>query len=66
MSQGIIHTAVGIGSVFSNLEIREVSDRDILSEQPTLADLILPGTGHAFSEEFSCLISAICANGERK
>jgi hypothetical protein len=66
MSHGIIHAATGIRSVFSNLEIRELSDRDVLSEQPTIADLILPGTGRSSSGDFTCLLSAICANGERE
>lgn len=26
------------------------------SELPTLADLVLPGTGHGFSDEFACLL----------
>ena len=50
--------------MFSNVEIRELSHRDTLSEQPTLADLILPGTGRSFSEEFKCLLSLLCAKGE--
>ena len=64
MSRGILHTAPEIGSLFSNVEIRELSHRDILSEQPTLADLILPGTGRSFSEEFTCLLRLLCAKGE--
>jgi hypothetical protein len=46
------------------MEMRELSYRDMPSEQPTLADLILPGTGHPFSEEFKCLLSVLCAKGE--
>ena len=64
MSRGILHTAPEIGSLFSNVEIRELSHHDMLSEQPTLADLILPGTGRSFSEEFTCLLSVLCAKGE--
>ena len=64
MSRGILHTAPELGGVFSNMEIRELSHRDMLSEQPTLADLILPGTGRSFSEEFTCLLSLLCAKGE--
>jgi hypothetical protein len=26
------------------------------SELPTLADLVLPGTGYKFSDEFACLL----------
>jgi hypothetical protein len=50
--------------VFSNVDIGELSHRDILSEQPTLSDLILPGTGRSFSEEFKCLLRLLCAKGE--
>jgi len=64
MSQGILHTAPETGSLFSKVEIRELSHRDMLSDQPTLADLILPGTGRSFSEEFTCLLSLLCAKGE--
>ena len=63
MSKGIITSLVS-GRVFLNREIRELSDCDNLSEQPTLADLILPGSGHSFSEEFSCMLSVLCTNGE--
>jgi hypothetical protein len=63
MSQGILHTAPETGGLFSKIEIRELSHRDMLSDQPTLADLILPGTGHSFSEEFACLLSLLCAKG---
>ena len=64
MSRGILHTSPEIGSMFSNVEIRELSHRDIVSEQPTLADLILPGTGRSFSEEFNCMLRILCARGE--
>lgn len=64
MSRGILQTAPEVSDVFSNMEIRELSHRDMLSEQPTLADLILPGTGRSFSEEFTCLLSLLCAKGE--
>ena len=64
MSRGILHTAPEVSGVFSNMEIRELSRRDMLSEQPTLADLILPGTGRSFSEEFSCLLRVLCGRGE--
>jgi hypothetical protein len=29
------------------------------SELPTLADLVLPGTGHKFSDEFACLLKML-------
>jgi hypothetical protein len=64
MSRGILHTAPETGSLFSKVEIREVFHRDILSDQPTLADLILPGTGRTFSEEFACLLGLLRGEGE--
>ena len=64
MSQGILHTAPEIGGVFSNVEVRELSHHDMLSEQPTLADLLLPGTGRSFSDEFTCMLRVLCARGE--
>ncbi len=64
MSQGILHAARGMGSLFSNLEIRGLSLRDKSSDEPTLADLILPGTGNSFSDEFACLLRLLCAKGE--
>ena len=63
MSQGILHTAPEMGGVFSNVEIRELSHCDMLSDQPTLADLILPGTGRSFSEDFTCILRVLCAKG---
>jgi hypothetical protein len=59
MSQGILHTAPEIGGVFSNVEVRELSHHDMLSEQPTLADLLLPGTGRSFSDEFTCMLRVL-------
>lgn len=63
MSRGILHSAPETGSLLSNVGIRELSHRELLSEQPTVADLILPGTGHSFAEEFACLLSVLCADG---
>jgi hypothetical protein len=33
---------------------------EIASEQPTVADLVLPGTGYNFSGEFACLLKVLC------
>ena len=30
------------------------------SELPTLADLVLPGTGQKFSDEFACMLRVLC------
>ena len=32
---------------------------EIASEQPTVADLVLPGTGYNFSDEFACLLNVL-------
>ena len=66
MSRGIIQTAITNNDVFLRLDVRELSqaERQASSEQPTLADLVLPGTGHKFSGEFACLLSVLSAEGE--
>ena len=49
----------------SELDAREFSqpDRQVGSELPTIADLVLPGTGHKFSDEFACLLNALITGG---
>jgi len=61
MSRGIIRAALRNKTAFSQLKPRELSQpqREVSSEQPTLADLVLPGTGHAFSDEFACLLNVL-------
>jgi hypothetical protein len=63
MSRGIIHAALENNEMFSRLDARELSplQREVSSEQPTLADLVLPGTGHTFSDEFACLLGVLSA-----
>jgi hypothetical protein len=58
MSRGIIQPAVESNQMSSRLDARELSPlrREMSSEQPTLADLVLPGSGHTFSDEFACLL----------
>jgi hypothetical protein len=62
MSRGIIQSALENNEMFSRLDARELStfQREV-SEQPTLADLVLPGTGHTFSDEFACLLRVLSA-----
>lgn len=49
---GIIQSAK-----YLKLNMREYSPTvNETSELPTLADLVLPGTGHSFSDEFACLL----------
>ena len=66
MSRGIIETAARNDNMFLRLDAREFYQNqfDVLSEQPTLADLVLPGSGHKFSDEFACLLSVLSTGGE--
>ena len=60
MSEGIIHK---VGRV-AKLENPARSEKHNASdEQPTVADLVLPGTGYKFSNEFACLLRVL--SGER-
>jgi hypothetical protein len=63
MNRGIIQAALENNEMFSRLDARELSplQREVSSEQPTLADLVLPGTGHTFSDEFACLLRILSA-----
>ena len=67
MSRGIIQSAIDKKSVIMGVELRDFSDCQIAfeSELPTLADLIVPGTGHSISAELECLLRGLIANGER-
>jgi hypothetical protein len=57
MSTGIFQSL----QKMAELEIRESSgvQSESSSEQPTLADLVLPGTGYNFSDEFACLLNVL-------
>lgn len=45
----------------ADLDIRESSGvpSQLSSEQPTVADLVLPGTGYNLCDEFACLLSVL-------
>lgn len=56
MSNGIIHTIRKAAEV----ETAEPFQRlNISDEQPTVADLVLPGTGYKFSDEFACFLRVL-------
>jgi hypothetical protein len=57
MSKGIIHKV----SKLAELEnpARVIERQNVLDEQPTVADLVLPGTGYNFSDEFACLLRVL-------
>ena len=60
MSKGIIHNI----SKVAELENPALAERHNFSdEQPTVADLVLPGTGYTFSDEFACVLRVL--GGER-
>jgi len=68
VSRGIIQNAIENKSVIMGVELRDFSDPEVKfeSEQPTVADLIVPGTGRSISSEFECLLRLLVANGERR
>jgi hypothetical protein len=57
MSTGIFQSLQEL----SDLETRKSSgvQSEFSSEQPTVADLVLPGTGYNFSDEFACLMNVL-------
>ena len=55
MSKGIIHSIE-----VAELESGRLAQRSSISaEQPTVADLVLPGTGYKFSDEFACFLRVL-------
>ena len=54
MSKGIIHKINKVAESEKWRQMQNVSD-----ELPTVADLVLPGTGHGFSDEFACLLRVL-------
>ena len=61
MSKGIIQSINEI----AELEKWKAFERmNISDEQPTIADLVLPGTGYKFSDEFACVLRVL--GGERE
>jgi hypothetical protein len=56
MSKGIIQDIRKAAEV-------EMSERlqrsNISDEQPTVADLVLPGTGYKYSDEFACFLRVL-------
>ena len=53
MNKGIIHNFRKVGELENPAwaERQNVSD-----EQPTVADLVLPGTGYKFCDEVACVL----------
>ena len=61
MSKGIIQS---INEVAKLEKWKPFQRLNISDEQPSLADLALPGTGYTFSDEFACLLRVL--GGERE
>ena len=60
MNKGIIHKI----SRVAELENPPLAERyNFSDEQPTVADLVLPGTGYKFSDECACVLRVL--GGER-
>ena len=57
MSAGILQNIQKL----AELEIQRYSavPSEFYSEHPTVEDLVLPGTGQTFSDEFACLLSVL-------
>ena len=60
MSKGIIHN---IRQAAEPENTARAERHDVSDEQPTLADLVLPGTGYKFSDEFGHVLRVL--SGER-
>ena len=66
MSGGIIQNAIKNGGSLGETKFRPISESDCWteSEQPTVADLVAPGTGHPISSEFERILGFLIAYGE--
>jgi hypothetical protein len=60
MSKGIIHNISKIAELENPARAKR---QNISAERPTVVDLVLPGTGCKFSDEFACLLRVL--GGER-
>jgi len=60
MSKGIIHNVIKVAELENPARVERLSFSD---EQPTVADLVFPGTGYKFSDEFACVLRVL--GGER-
>ena len=67
MSRGIIQNAIENKIVIMGVELRDFANfgSECESEEPTLADLTLPGTGRSISNNPDCLRREFVANGKR-
>jgi hypothetical protein len=61
MGKGIIHNISKVAELENPAP--QVERHNFSDEQPTVADLVLPGTGYKFSDEFACVLGVL--GGER-
>ena len=61
MSKGILHNISKVADLGTQRQRKIQNGSD---EQPTVADLVLPGTGYNFSDEFACMLRVL--GGERE
>ena len=57
MSKGIIHEVSKLAELENPAQV--IERQNVLDEQPTVADLVLPGTGYKFSDESACLLRVL-------
>ena len=60
MNKGILHNISKVAEIENPAQAERQNASD---EQPTVADLVLPGTGYNFSDELACLLRVL--GGER-
>jgi hypothetical protein len=56
MSKGIIHAIRKAAEAETSDPFQRLNISD---EQPTVADLVFPGTGFKFSDEFACFLRVL-------
>ena len=56
MSKGIFDTVRKVSGLVTS---EAVGWQNVSDERPTVADLVLPGTGHKVSDEFACLLRVL-------
>jgi hypothetical protein len=57
MSAGILHKIGSVAELGTPAWIQNPQ-----SEQPTIRDLVFPGSGYLFSDEFACLLKLLCGD----
>ena len=60
MIKGILHDISKVAELENPARVERHNFSD---EQPTVADLVLPGSGHKFSDESACVLRVL--GGER-